>query len=93
MKQSLGIIIKTDDCATLCLGRYEDSFISCVCGETENAFGRDRNSLFLLVCPRRIFDNQRVTQTEKGSDLTIYAAPFFCCYYLSTAGYNWFSTL
>ena len=40
-------------------------------------FWRGRISLFLLVCPRRIFDNQRVTQTEKGSDLTIYAAPFF----------------
>lgn len=43
-------------------------------------FWRDRNSLFLLVCPRRIFDNQRVVKTEKGSDLTIYGAPFFCIF-------------
>jgi len=41
-------------------------------------FGRGRNSLFfLLVRPWRIFDNQRVMKTENGSDLTIYAAPFF----------------
>ena len=40
-------------------------------------FWRGQNSLFLLMYPWRIFDNQRVTQTEKGSDLTTYAAPFF----------------
>lgn len=39
--------------------------------------GRGKFSLFLLVCPRIIFDNQRVMKTEKGSDLMIYAAPFF----------------
>ena len=43
-------------------------------------FSSNQNSLFLLVCPWRIFDNQIVTQTEKGSGLMVYAAPLFCIF-------------
>ena len=64
---------------------------SCVRGETENAFWRDQNSLFLLVCPRRIFDNQRFTKTENGSDLTLYAPSLFVFHLSSMTGAENFS--
>ena len=42
---------------------------------------RGANSPVRFVCPLRIFACQRVTQMENGSDLTIWAPPFFCAFF------------
>ena len=41
-------------------------------------FGRGEFSPFLVMCPRRSVGNQRLAQTENGSDLLKNAPPFFC---------------
>lgn len=39
--------------------------------------GMDQSPVFLFSCPLRNVYNQRVTKTEKSSDLMIYVPPFF----------------
>ena len=54
-----------------------DSIFLCPRRSGECGFGRGEFSPFLVMCPRRNAGNHGVTKTENGSDLTLYAPPFF----------------